>query len=48
MRGGIYDFNCKTVGTITARYYKGIAGHGDNLIIEVKSGKQVDSNRANG
>ena len=31
----ICDVDTPTASTIVARYYKGIAGHHDNMIIEV-------------
>ena len=31
----ICDINTPTSSTITARYYKGIAGHKDNMVLEI-------------
>lgn len=31
----IHAVGTPTASTITARYYKGASGHGDNLVIEV-------------
>ena len=30
---GIYDVGCDLASTVTARYYKGLSAHGDNLVI---------------
>ena len=30
---GIYDVGCILASTVTARYYKGLSAHGDNLVI---------------
>lgn len=30
---GIYDVGCNVASTITARYFKGLSAHGDNLVI---------------
>ena len=29
----IMDFNCKVASCVTARYYKGLSAHGDNLVV---------------
>lgn len=29
----IYDIDCKLASCVTARYYKGLSAHGDNLVI---------------
>jgi hypothetical protein len=29
----IMDFDCKVASCVTARYYKGLSAHGDNLVI---------------
>ena len=29
----IMDVGCDLAGTVTARYYKGLSAHGDNLVI---------------
>ena len=30
---GIYDIGCTVASCVTARYYKGLSAHGDNLVI---------------
>ena len=30
---GIYDVGCTVASCVTARYYKGLSAHGDNLVI---------------
>ena len=30
---GIYDIGCTVASGVTARYYKGLSAHGDNLVI---------------
>ena len=30
---GIYDIGCSLASTVTARYYKGLSAHGDNLVV---------------
>lgn len=30
---GIYDVGCTIASCVTARYYKGLSAHGDNLVI---------------
>ena len=29
----VYGVGCKLASTVTARYYKGLSAHGDNLVI---------------
>ena len=29
----LYDVGCILASTVTARYYKGLSAHGDNLVI---------------